>query len=175
MVSWFVKQALLNLAKDINIEHDVPKSRNDWELLMNQVGVKGIHIAERDTQRASSEKPMNIFVNAWSVEGFVSEGLQPAELGWGTHEKWMPENGRTHEKGCQAAIYLLQPGGRYMCAVVDPDRRGSTRLPRDAQRVDLHCGLLYRPRGRQDCLPSDLPLRVSPLQRGGAVPAQDVQ
>ena len=51
-----------------------------------------------------------MFVNTWSVEGFVSEGMQPAELGWGTHEKWLPENGRTHATGCQAAIYLLQPG-----------------------------------------------------------------
>ncbi len=51
-----------------------------------------------------------MFVNTWSVEGFVSEGLQPAELGWGTHERWMPDNGRTHATGCGAAIYLLQPG-----------------------------------------------------------------
>jgi homospermidine synthase len=72
--------------------------------------VKGIHIAERDTQRAEHPKPMGVFVNTWSVEGFVSEGMQPAELGWGTHETWMPENARTHDKGCGAAIYLLQPG-----------------------------------------------------------------
>ena len=53
---------------------------------------------------------MNNFVNTWSVEGFVSEGMQPAELGWGTHEKTMPEIGRRHDFGCQAAIYLQQPG-----------------------------------------------------------------
>ena len=110
MVSWFVKQALLNLANDLKIPHEEPKSREEWAALMQKVGVKGIHIAERDTQRANSEKPMNVFVNTWSVEGFVSEGLQPAELGWGTHEKWIPANAGTHEKGCQAAIYLLQPG-----------------------------------------------------------------
>lgn len=110
MVSWFVKQALLNLAKDLKVKHDEPKSREEWAALMSKVGVKGIHIAERDTQRANSEKPMGVFVNTWSVEGFVSEGLQPAELGWGTHETWMPANAGTHEKGCQAAIYLLQPG-----------------------------------------------------------------
>ncbi len=76
---------------------------------MREVGVKGIHIAERDTQRAKSEKPQGIFVNTWSVEGFVSEGNQPAELGWGTHETWMPENGRTLPNDAPA-IYLLQPG-----------------------------------------------------------------
>jgi homospermidine synthase len=110
MVSWFVKQALLDLARDMKIDHQEPRSREEWARLMQRVGVKGIHIAERDTQRSESPKPIGVFVNTWSVEGFVSEGLQPAELGWGTHETWMPENARTHEKGCGAAIYLLQPG-----------------------------------------------------------------
>ena len=67
-------------------------------------------IAWRDTQRAKQPKAMDVFVNTWSVEGFVSEGLQPAELGWGTHEKWTPANARKHKSGCGAAIFLLQPG-----------------------------------------------------------------
>ena len=49
----------------------------------------------------SSPKPMDVFVNTWSVEGFISEGLQPAELGWGTHEKWMPANAHKHKTGCR--------------------------------------------------------------------------
>lgn len=110
MVSWFVKQALLNLASDMGMTVEKPASREQWGKLMQQVGVKGIHIAERDTQRARDPKPKGIFVNTWSVEGFISEGLQPAELGWGTHEKALPPEGRTHEGGCGAAIYLLRPG-----------------------------------------------------------------
>ncbi len=110
MVSWFVKQALLNIAKDTGVKIDEPKSREQWAKLAQRLGVKGIHIAERDTQRARKPKPQNVFVNTWSVEGFVSEGLQPAELGFGTHEKQMPANGRAHDFGCGAAIYLLQPG-----------------------------------------------------------------
>lgn len=110
MVSWFVKQALLDLKRDLKMEGAEPSSRDEWAALAHRLGVKGIHIAERDTQRANTPKPADMFVNTWSVEGFVSEGLQPAELGWGTHEKWMPANARTHETGCQAAIYLMQPG-----------------------------------------------------------------
>jgi homospermidine synthase len=49
-------------------------------------------------------------VNTWSVDGFVSEGSQPAELGWGTHEHTFPRDGKRHEKGSGAAIYLAQPG-----------------------------------------------------------------
>ena len=110
MVSWFAKQALLNVAADLGLAPAEPQSREDWAALMQRAGVKGIHIAERDTQRAKKPKPPQVFVNTWSVEGFVSEGMQPAELGWGTHETWMPENGRQHDFGCGAAIYLLQPG-----------------------------------------------------------------
>ena len=110
MVSWFVKQALLDLKRDLKMEGAEPSSRDEWAALAHRLGVKGIHIAERDTQRANTPKAANLFVNTWSVEGFVSEGLQPAELGWGTHEKWVPTNARTHETGCQAAIYLMQPG-----------------------------------------------------------------
>jgi homospermidine synthase len=77
---------------------------------MRDLGVKGVHIAERDTQRARTPKPLQVFVNTWSVEGFISEGLQPAEIGWGTHEKLLPPGGCRHSFGCDAAIYLMRPG-----------------------------------------------------------------
>jgi len=112
MVSWFVKQALVDLANETGLKFDEPSAddREGWAKLMKKLGVKGVHIAERDTQRAKNPKPLNVFWNTWSVEGFIAEGLQPSELGWGTHEKWMPKNARKHKKGCQAAIYLEQPG-----------------------------------------------------------------
>jgi homospermidine synthase len=110
MVSWFVKQALLDVAKAVGVDASAPTDRSGWGRLMQQAGVKGIHIAERDTQRAKTPKPLEIFVNTWSVEGFISEGLQPSELGWGTHEKALPPDGRKHEGGCDAAIYLMRPG-----------------------------------------------------------------
>jgi homospermidine synthase len=109
MVSWFVKQAMVDLARETKLAgFKEPKAtdRDGWARLARDLGVKGIHIAERDTQRARNPKPMGVFVNTWSVEGFLSEGMQPAELGWGTHEKWLPENG--HTQGPSA--YLLQPG-----------------------------------------------------------------
>ena len=52
MVSWFVKQALLNVAGDIGLKFKEPKTREEWGRLAKKAGVKGIHIAERDTQRA---------------------------------------------------------------------------------------------------------------------------
>lgn len=112
MVSWFVKQALVNLAADTGRRVATPAAHDQagWARLMRDLGVKGIHIAERDTQRCRRPKPPNVFVNTWSVEGFLSEGMQPAEMGWGTHEKWLPANGHLQTIGSRAGAYLLQPG-----------------------------------------------------------------
>ena len=110
MVSWLVKQALLDLARDMKITVKEPATREAWAKLMKRLGVKGLHIAERDTQRSKNPKPLDVFINTWSVDGFVSEGLQPAELGWGTHEKKLPYDGKKHKKGTGAAIYLTRAG-----------------------------------------------------------------
>ena len=110
MVSWMVKQALLDVASELQLDFAEPQSRDEWSRLMQRAGVKGIHIAERDTQRASTPKPRGKFVNTWSVEGFISEGSQPSELGWGTHEKALPPGAHHHDFGCDAAIYLTRPG-----------------------------------------------------------------
>lgn len=111
MVSWFVKEALLILAQDLEYHIEIPKNKFDWAHLMKNLGIKGIHIAERDTQITNIPKNPGTFVNTWSVNGFISEALQPAELGWGTHEPWFPDNGNYHSTGCQSAIWLNQPGG----------------------------------------------------------------
>jgi len=110
LVSHLVKQALLNVAADTGLDSAVPSSRADWAELAQRLGVKMMHIAERDTQVSSIPKEPNEFVNTWSVDGFVSEGSQPAELGWGSHERNFPRDGRRHDFGNGSAIYLTQPG-----------------------------------------------------------------
>ena len=111
LVSHFVKQALLHVARDTGIAvPTVPQTRDGWAALAQNAGVKVIHIAERDTQVANIPKKRGEFVNTWSIDGFIGEGCQPAELGWGTHEMTLPEDGRHHDAGCGAAIYLMRPG-----------------------------------------------------------------
>jgi len=110
LVSHFVKQALLNIASDLSIESGNPKSRAEWGDLARRIGVKVIHIAERDTQVSKVPKEPGEFVNTWSIDGFVSEGAQPSEMGWGTHERNFPRDGKRHDFGCMSAIYLMQPG-----------------------------------------------------------------
>ncbi len=110
MVSHFVKQALLNIAADTGTDAGNPRTREEWAALSHKLGIKVIHIAERDTQVANIPKKLGEFVNTWSVDGFISEGCQPAELGWGTHEKTLPPRGHEFDFGPKCAIYMMQPG-----------------------------------------------------------------
>src|SRR3954454_24417838 len=120
LVSHFVKQALVEIAaKALKDEHivmgrpAVEKCLADerYNELAQALGVKVVHIAERDTQISNVPKQVNEFVNTWSVEGFYEEGIAPAELGWGTHEKQMPLGAYQHAgEGPGNQICLPQPG-----------------------------------------------------------------
>jgi len=110
LVSHFMKQALLSIAHDTRLEHDVPSDRDGWAALAERLGIKVVHIAERDTQAAAQPKEVGEFINTWSIEGFVGEARQPAELGWGTHERHWPRDAHRHEFGSGSAIYLMRPG-----------------------------------------------------------------
>lgn len=107
LVSFFVKQALLDLAGPSVV---APRTRMDWALLAQGLDVRVIHIAERDTQVDPTRRGIEEFVNTWSTAAFVGESLQPAELGWGSHERHFPADGHRQETGCRCAIYLDRPG-----------------------------------------------------------------
>jgi homospermidine synthase len=71
------------------------------------LGVKVIHVAERDTQQpADASLAPGEFVNTWSVPGFLAEAQQFAEAGWGTHERTLPRDALRHRDAAASAIYL---------------------------------------------------------------------
>jgi len=109
LISHWVKQGLVNLARDILGRTEIPQTRTEWAQLAMQLNVKSIHCSERDSQVATPRKRRREFVNTWSVDGFIGEGSQPCELGWGSHEKHFPPDGHKHESGCKSAIYLNRP------------------------------------------------------------------
>ena len=110
LVSHFVKQALLNIAEDTGAAATVPENRAGWAALARRLGIRAIHVAERDTQAGGIPKQVGEFVNTWSIDAFISEGSQPAELGWGTHEKSVPADGALLDSGSARAVILLRPG-----------------------------------------------------------------
>jgi homospermidine synthase len=110
LISALTKQALMNMAAQTHVEVEKPTAYEEWAALAQRLAIKVIHIAERDTQVSMQRKQRDEFVNTWSVEGFVDEGLQPAELGWGSHERHFPQDGGRHGFGSDAAIFLNRPG-----------------------------------------------------------------
>src|SRR3984957_2403994 len=63
IVNHFVKRALINIAGEMGLGTDVPQDRAGWAALAQATATKVIHIAERDTQRSSTPKNPNEFVN----------------------------------------------------------------------------------------------------------------
>lgn len=110
LASTFVKQALINIATDLNVPVSKPVHATDWARLAQRLDIKVIHVAERDSQLTRQRKQRDEFINTWSAFGFIAEATQPSELGWGTHERLWPEDAARHDDGCDAAIYLNRPG-----------------------------------------------------------------
>ncbi|HBA82936.1 MAG TPA: homospermidine synthase [Verrucomicrobia bacterium] len=78
--------------------------------LAMRMGVKVIHVSERDTQVTNQPKQIDEFVNTWSIEGFREEGVTTAEMGWGTHEKALPALAYEHHDGPKNQICLARMG-----------------------------------------------------------------
>ncbi len=119
LVSHFTKHALIQIAEKIIDEKPKDKrveklnaylKSRDFARLAQTTGTKVIHISERDTQITNRPKQVNEFVNTWSIEGFYEEGVAPAELGWGTHERIIPKNAFFHEVGPRNQICLSTIG-----------------------------------------------------------------
>ena len=121
LVSHFVKRALSEMSARMLTDGAARGDRaaaiesalnaGTFNQLAMLTGTKVIHISERDTQLAVEPKRVNEFVNTWSVDGLYEEGIAPAELGWGTHEKTLPNNAWQHEDdGPRNQICIAQPG-----------------------------------------------------------------
>ena len=119
LVSHFTKYALVDIAKKILKEKANDPRRDQLEKALQDKnfarlsqleGVKTIHISERDTQITDKPKEVNEFVNTWSIEGFFEEGVAPSELGWGTHERYIPKNAYFHKVGPKNQICLSTIG-----------------------------------------------------------------
>jgi homospermidine synthase len=85
-------------------------ANGDYARLAMLTGTKVIHISERDTQISRQPKDVGEFVNTWSIAGLHEEGVAPAEMGWGTHEKRLPPFAHAHTYGPCNQICLAQMG-----------------------------------------------------------------
>ena len=91
------------------VPRQAPTSAAGWASLFRELGIRTIQISEHDSQVSRTPKAAGEFVATWSVDGFLGEGAQPAELGWGTAEGSLPPDG-CRPPGDGPGIYLLRPG-----------------------------------------------------------------
>ena len=101
---------LLDLRAKLLPQSRRPARAEDWATLARDLSVKVVQISERDTQVARRPKQPGEFVNTWSIDGFVDELMQPAELSLGTAEPRRPTGSHWHRRG-SGTIYLRRPGG----------------------------------------------------------------
>ena len=174
LVSHWVKQALNELAERSLTDGRVDTadvSRVETALaaeafneLAHALGVKVVHISERDTQLTDVPKQVDEFVNTWSVDGLYEEGVAPAELGWGTHERRLPPGAFRHggegpgnqlalaEMGCKTWVRSRVPSGEITGMVI---RHGEAFTITDHLTVWHGESAIYRPTVHYAYCPSD--------------------
>ncbi len=175
LASHWTKQGLEDIAHTMIAQGVSPEkharleqalSERDYPRLAMIEGVKVIHISERDSQMAHEPKRPHEFVNTWSIEGLREEGMAPAEMGWGTHERRLPLGAHVHRNGPRNQICLSQmgmetwvrswvPSGEIVGMVV---RHGEAFTISDYLTVWREEDALYRPTVHYAYLPCDAAL-----------------
>jgi len=102
-----MKQGLLDIADAVlqlpNAKNRtaITKARNDrnFAQLSYALGVKVVHVSERDTQTSVRPRYPGEFASTWSTEGFVTELQMYSEFALGTHERTVPSNAIVRDQG----------------------------------------------------------------------------
>ncbi len=120
LISHFTKKGIMDIAlkvmKDKNVTKNYAKKierlvqEKNFAGLAHALGIKVIHVSERDTQITNRPKQVGEFVGTWSIEGLREEGISPAEMGWGTHEKEISLMTNVPPYGPKNQIFLSQMG-----------------------------------------------------------------
>lgn len=89
--------------------------------LAQKLGLRVIHVSERDTQITSNPKKTGEYLNSWSSDAisWYDEALSHLEISWGTHEKTKPDKVNLelsneyqyiiNKIGCESMAYSYTP------------------------------------------------------------------
>ena len=171
LVSQLVKAGGLELARAVGLEPDEPPRRPRAGRGCSATWASGRSRSPSTTARsAGTPKAAGEFVSTWSVDGFLGEGSQPAELGWGTARGCRCRRTAGAARGRRARHLPAAAGRRRARAQLVAGRRAVRRLPDHPHGIALdrrppdpargRAAIVYRP---------DRALRLPPLPRFGAV------
>ena len=120
LISHFTKKGLIDIGK--RALTDTSTTRRDAKTieqymrdgrfahLAMKLGVKVVHISEKDGQVSGIPKRENEFVSTWCVEALREECIAPSEIGWGTHEKEVPLSASFPPTGPRNQVFLSRMG-----------------------------------------------------------------
>lgn len=113
------------------------------------LGIRVIHISERDSQKDMTPFDPNTFPNTWSVEGFYEEGTAPAELGYGSHEEGLPHNGLEFSSGPKNEILLRATGYDVQARSWVPSGPITGYIIRHGEAFSISEYLTHKKRGKE--------------------------
>jgi len=158
LISHFTKQGLLDIGEKLLGDRKVKGAKAEkirqfikdqtFNRLAMEVGVKVIHVSERDTQISDQPKAVGEFVNTWSIEEFREEGTTTSEMGWGTHEKQLPALAFQHKEGPRNQICLARMGMNTWVRSWVPDYRINGMIVRHGEAFTISDHLTVRKNGK---------------------------
>lgn len=85
LISHFTKLSLEKMC------HKEKFPTDSYPQMARDLGVEVIQCSEVDTQRVNIKPNPSVFYNTWSCIGYYEEGTSPVQVGWGSHEKEIPD------------------------------------------------------------------------------------
>jgi homospermidine synthase len=148
LISVFVKQGLIDMAKMV-LKQQATLGNNhvDKQLLTyykqknhkkiaQLLKVRAIHCSEIDTQ-LPKVIPKSKFVNTWSCVGLITEGVEPAEIQIGSHEKYLPFHKDSINEVIPQLIVTKTPGADIKFRSIVPLRVGKNGV--EFTYINGHC------------------------------------
>lgn len=155
LISHFARQGLCDIAYRM-IEDGIARDPDlllthirdrDFGRLAMETGVRVIHCSERDTQVSAAPKQEGEFVGTWCIEGMLDEGIAPAEMGWGTHEKELPGHAHFPPLGPKNEIIIARPGINTWVRSWVPDQEIVGMLIQHGEAFGISSSLTVRNNG----------------------------
>lgn len=119
LISHFVKLGIKNVAKEVIQHAELKKiytsvvqdlisayNSNNFPLLAYILQLETVHCSENDTQIPKNKRKENEFMNTWGAYSFYGEGVDPVQLGYGTHEKKIRDSISPPKNSEQNQVFL---------------------------------------------------------------------
>lgn len=146
---------LLYALEKINKQKDNLEYKSYAELAQ-KMGLKTIHISEKDTQIINKPKRENEYVNSWALDSvaWYDEAFSLLEISWGTHEKTLPQNYKSvisneyqiivENIGCETFAYTYTPIGKHILGMIIRHEEAYT-ICKNLTLKDINNKIIYKP------------------------------